>query len=171
MPCQAKDMSVLEKLFLWLNVRNRIGEKIILLEKKNILSGKKNGNVPNSTCSESSRRVWSTVRLRFRKSISENHFQTIKKISYDDFQYHREVIFNTKQCILTKKCVFPHVRKFTLIYGPYSCIINILFIPILMYLKKEFNARFILELMLCNSNLPKLYILTLLSSDCRAWAL
>ena len=32
------------------------------------------------------------------------------------------------------------------------------------------NARSILELMLCNSHLTKLDILTLLSSDCRAWA-
>ena len=33
---------------------------------------------------------------------------------------------------LRKKCVFPHVRKFTLIYGPYSCLIDVLFGPILM---------------------------------------
>ena len=33
---------------------------------------------------------------------------------------------------LQKKCVFPHVRNFTLIYGPYSCLIDVLFGPILM---------------------------------------
>ena len=33
------------------------------------------------------------------------------------------------------------------------------------------NARWILKLMLCNWNLTKLVYLTLLSFDCRAWAL
>ena len=33
---------------------------------------------------------------------------------------------------LQKKCVFPHVRNFTLIYGPFSCLIDVLFGPILM---------------------------------------
>ena len=33
------------------------------------------------------------------------------------------------------------------------------------------NARSILELMLCNQNLTKLVYPTLLSSDCKAWAL
>ena len=27
---------------------------------------------------------------------------------------------------LQKKCVFPHVRNFTLIYGPFSCLIDVL---------------------------------------------
>jgi len=31
-----------------------------------------------------------------------------------------------------KKCVFPHMRNFTLIYGPFSCLIDVLFGPILM---------------------------------------
>ena len=34
--------------------------------------------------------------------------------------------------LLQKKCAFPHVRNFTLIYGPYSCLIDVLFGPILM---------------------------------------
>ena len=71
-----------------------------------------------------------------------------------------------------KKCVFPHIRNFTLICGPYSCLIYVLFGPIFNE-KIVFvfsNARSILELMLCNSNLTKLGILTLLSFDCRAWA-
>ena len=33
---------------------------------------------------------------------------------------------------LQKKCVFPHVRNLTLIYGPYSCLIDVLFGHILM---------------------------------------
>ena len=39
--------------------------------------------------------VRSTVRLRFRKSISGHHFQTIRKLANNDFQYHREVIYST----------------------------------------------------------------------------
>ena len=39
--------------------------------------------------------IWSTVRLRFRKSISGHNFQTIRKLANNDFQYHREVIYNT----------------------------------------------------------------------------
>ena len=65
--------------------------------------------------------------------------------------------------MLTKKmCSFPHVRNFTLIYGPFSCLINVLFGPIFMENFVIFsNARTILELMLCNGNLTKLDILTL----------
>ena len=76
--------------------------------------------------------IWSTVRLRFRKSISGHHFQTIRKFANNGFQYQRDVNYNTWQCILTKKCVFPHVRSFTLIYGPYSCLTDVLFGPILI---------------------------------------
>ena len=50
------------------------------------------------------------------------------------------MIFNTtgrlfiiySNAFLQKKCVFPHVRNFTLIYGPFSCLIDVLFGPILM---------------------------------------
>ena len=50
------------------------------------------------------------------------------------------MIFNTtarlfiiySNAFLQKKCVFPHVRNFTLIYGPFSCLIYGLFGPILM---------------------------------------
>mgnify|MGYP006906348230 CR=1 FL=1 len=50
------------------------------------------------------------------------------------------MIFNTtgrlfiiySNAFLQKKCVFPHVRNFTLIYGPFSCLIYVLFGPILM---------------------------------------
>ena len=52
------------------------------------------------------------------------------------------------------------------------CLINVLFSLILM---ENFvvisNARSFLQLMLCNQNLTKFFILTLLSSNCRAWAL
>ena len=33
--------------------------------------------------------------LRFRKSISGHHFQTRRKLANNDFQYPREVIYNT----------------------------------------------------------------------------
>ena len=36
-------------------------------------------------------RLGSTVRLRFRKSISGHHFQTIGKLASNDFNYHTEV--------------------------------------------------------------------------------
>ena len=45
------------------------------------------------------------------------------------------------------------------------------FWPNILGLKTNSNTCSILELMLCNSNLTKLDILILLSSDCRAWAL
>ena len=56
------------------------------------------------------------------------------------------MIFNTtgrlfiiySNAFLQKICVFPHVRNFTLIYGPFSCLIDVLFGPILM----ENNVRF-----------------------------
>ena len=71
-----------------------------------------------------------------------------------------------------KKCIFSSWKEFTLIYGPFSCLIIVLFGSIFM---EDFvffsNARSIFELMRCNSNLTKLNILTLLSSDYRAWAL
>ena len=37
-------------------------------------------------------RVRSTVRLRFRKSISGHHSQTIGKLASIDFNYHTEVV-------------------------------------------------------------------------------
>ena len=37
--------------------------------------------------------VRSTVRLRFRKSVSEHHFHTIRKLAKNDFQYHRGFFF------------------------------------------------------------------------------
>ena len=70
-----------------------------------------------------------------------------------------------------KKFFFPHVRNFTLIYGPYSCLIDNLLA--LFWWKIMFffsNSCLIFMLMLCNLNLTKLDIITLLSSDCRAWA-
>ena len=67
---------------------------------------------------------------------------------------------------------FPHVRNFTLIYGPYRYLIHVLFGPIWWQIIFVFsNARSILKLMLCNRSITKLDILTLLSCDCRAWAL
>ena len=47
---------------------------------------------------------------------------------------------------LQKKCVFPHLRNFTLIYGPFSCLIDVLFGPILMenylsFFKCSLNLR------------------------------
>ena len=57
-----------------------------------------------------------------------------------------------------------------MIFGPYSCLIYVLFGPILMENFVCFsNAHTILELMVWNFNLIKLDLLTLLSSDCRAW--
>ena len=54
----------------------------------------------------------------------------------------------------------------------FSCLINVLFGLILMENVVLFsNACLILELMLCNENLTKFDILTLLSSNCRALAL
>ena len=72
---------------------------------------------------------------------------------------------------LHKNVFIPPLGNFTLIYGPFSCLNNVLFGPIFMGNVVLFsNAHSILELMLCNRNLPKLDILTLLSSNCRAWA-
>ena len=34
----------------------------------------------------------SAVRLRFRKSISGHHFQTIEKLASNDFNHHTEVV-------------------------------------------------------------------------------
>ena len=47
---------------------------------------------------------------------------------------------------IQKKLVFPHVRNFTLIYGPFSCLIDVLFGPILMekyvrFFKYSLNFR------------------------------
>ena len=45
-----------------------------------------------------------------------------------------------------KNVFFPHLRNFTLIYGPCSCLIDVLFDPILMenyvcYFKCSLNSR------------------------------
>ena len=75
----------------------------------------------------------STVRLRFMKSISWHHFQTIVELAKTDFQYHRGIIYSIYYYILTKKNLFfPHERNFTLIYGPFSCLKNVFFGHILM---------------------------------------
>jgi len=37
-----------------------------------------------------------------------------------------------RNAFLPKKWFFPHVRNFTLIHGPFSCLIYVLFGPILM---------------------------------------
>ena len=36
--------------------------------------------------------IWSTVRLRFRKSISGHNFQNTRIYAKNDFKYHRDVI-------------------------------------------------------------------------------
>ena len=115
----------------------------------------------------------STVMLRFRKSISEHYFLTIWKWSNNDFQCHRGVIYRIQQYSLTKNVFLsPHVRNFTLIYGAFSCLIIVHFGLIFMENFVIFsNARSILELMRCNWNLKRLDILTLLSFDCKTWAL
>ena len=71
---------------------------------------------------------------------------------------------------LQKNVFFSSCKNLTCICGPFSCLINVLFGPIFMDFFPP-NAHLILELMLCNRNLTKLDILTLVSSDCRAWAL
>ena len=68
-----------------------------------------------------------------------------------------------------KKSVFPHVRNLTLIYGPFSCLIDVLFCPILMenyvrFFKCSLNFR----AHALQFELKNLDILVLLSSDCRA---
>ena len=80
-------------------------------------------------------------------------------------------MFIHSNAFLQKMCLSSCV-EFTLIYGPFSCLIYVLFGPILMENYVCFsNSSSILELMLCNLNLTKLDILTLQSSNCRAWAL
>ena len=79
-----------------------------------------------------SRQVWSTVRLKFSKSISGHHFQKIRSLAKNDFRYHREVINNIYQLILTKNVFCPHVRNFPLMYGPYRYQIDVYFGPVLM---------------------------------------
>ena len=104
----------------------------------------------NSTPSQ----LQSTVRLRFRKSISTTEGLFIVYISIHS---------------LKNMFFLPHERNFILIYGPFSCLIILLFGPIFIQDFVLFsNAHSILKLMRCNSNLPKLDILTLISSDYRA---
>ena len=83
-----------------------------------------------------------------------------------------ERLFTIYSNTFLQRMFFSHVWNFTLIYGPNSCLIDVLFDPILMETLVFFsNARLILELRLCNWNLTKWDILTLSSSNCRAWAL
>ena len=79
--------------------------------------------------------IWSTVRLRFRKRISGHNFQTIRKLANNDFQYNsqqRDFFVYYTAIHSYKKSIFPHVRNFTLIYGPFSCLNIVLFSPIFM---------------------------------------
>ena len=39
-------------------------------------------------------KISSTVRLRFRKSISRHKFQNTRKFDNNDFQYYRDVIYS-----------------------------------------------------------------------------
>ena len=72
---------------------------------------------------------------------------------------------------LQKMCFFPHVIFLHWFVVPFSCLINVLFSLILIKSVFFSNACLILELLLCNRNLTKFNIRTLLSSNCRAWAL
>ena len=38
--------------------------------------------------------IWSTVRLRFRKSIVGHYFLNTRKLANNDFQYHRDIIYS-----------------------------------------------------------------------------
>ena len=120
-----------------------------------------------SVTQDASFELYSTVRLGFR----ENVFQTIRKLADTDFQYHIGVFIVYISTFLQKKIFFfLYERNFTLTYGPFSCLIVVLFGPIFMEnFVHFFNARSFLKLMRCNSNIKKLYKPTLLSSDCRAW--
>ena len=57
----------------------------------------------------------STVRLRFRKSISWHHSQTIGKLASNDFNYHTEDVNSIYWYNLTKNLLFPHVRNFAFV--------------------------------------------------------
>ena len=105
----------------------------------------------------------STVRLRFRKSISEHHFQTMRKYLIMISNTIEGLFIEYSNTFLQKMCFFScHVKNYTLIYGPFSCLIIVHFGPIIMENFVFFsNARSILELMRCNWNLTKLDVLTL----------
>ena len=99
--------------------------KFFILELSWLLEG-----LESSSCGQNV--VGSTVRLRFRKITSGHHFQIIRKLSKNDFQYHKEVIHNIQKYILTIFFFSSLVRNFTLTYDPYSCLIYVLFSLILM---------------------------------------
>ena len=77
------------------------------------------------------------------------------------------LLITYRNSFLQKNVFFPHVRNFTVFYGPYRG-------PFWPYFDGNFTFLYIvnncsiLKLMLCNQNLSKFDILTLLSSDCRA---
>ena len=84
-----------------------------------------------------------------------------------------EMLFSVyRNSFLQEMCRFPHVIFLHWLMVLFSCLLNVLISLILMGNYVVFsNARSILELILCNQNLTKFDILTLWSSDCRAWAL
>ena len=113
--------------------------------------------------------LWSTVRLRLKKSISGHHFQIIRKLANNDFQYQREGFYSIQQYILTtkKKSSF---KEFYIDLWSFL-LPHVLFSPIVMNFFVIFsNACLTFEYLHCNWNLTKLDIQTLISSDCSATA-
>ena len=65
-------------------------------------------------------RIGSTVRLRFIKSTSGYHFQTIGKLDSNDFNYHTTEVFNSIYWYNhTKKCIFSSYKKFSIGCGSF----------------------------------------------------
>ena len=109
---------------------------------------------------------WSTVRLRFRKSISEHHYQNTKFFS------KIEMLLIVYSNAFIQKKLFSSCEICYIDLWSFLCLINVLVSLLLIEnFVVSLNARSILELMLCKGNSTKFDILTLLNSNCRAWAL
>ena len=72
------------------------------------------------------------VMLRFRKSITGHHFQTIRKLAKMISNTTARLLIMYSKSLFKKNVFFHHVRNFTLIYGSYKYLIDVLFGPILM---------------------------------------
>ena len=67
-----------------------------------------------------------------QENYSGHHFQTIRKLAKNVFYTTERLLIIYSNLFLQKNVSLPHVRIFTLIYGPYIYLIDDFFGPILM---------------------------------------
>ena len=111
-----------------------------------------------STRREASKAPRKHCQVEVQEKYFWTYFQTIRKLSYNDFQYHKEVIHKSSNTFLEQQNLFSSCKVLYIdlwsLKLPDRC-------PFWLYFDGTFffffsNTRTILELIVCNLNLTKL---------------